>query len=1313
MSQKAHTKPYTAKGQLLVDLLAERIVFLDGAMGTMIQQYKLAEKDFRDESLADAPGDLKGNNDLLSITRPDVIAKIHQQFFEAGADIIETNTFSGTTIAQADYKLEHRVRDINVASARLARKVAEEISAKENRPTFVAGAIGPTNRTASISPDVNRPEYRAATYDDLYQAYYDQTEALVEGGVDLLLPETTFDTLNLKACLHAIADFQDTLDERLPVIVSVTITDQSGRTLSGQTVEACWNSIRHAKPLCVGLNCALGADLMKPFLEELSRVADCYVHVYPNAGLPNPLSDTGYDETPAHTSSAVGQFAKNGLVNLVGGCCGTTPGHIAAVVKELKQYPPRKIPVAKPALRLSGLEALNIDESTGFVNVGERTNVTGSPRFKKLIKNDDFNGGLAIALSQVESGAQVIDVNFDEGMLDGEACMTHFLNLISSEPDICRVPIMIDSSKWSVIEAGLKCVQGKCIVNSISLKGGEDEFRAQAKKITRYGAAVIVMAFDEKGQADNKDDKVAIAERSFKILTEEVGMDPQDIIFDLNILTVATGMEEHNNYAVDFIEAVREVKKRCPGARTSGGLSNVSFSFRGNNPVREAMHAAFLHHACAAGLDMAIVNPSLLMDYEQMDPTLKKLVEDVLLNRDPESTEKLIDFAEAIKDGRVTLGAGTPEERINLAMLKGMNVLRDLFERATLEKKPEILEKFLESGAGAVPAATEKKTADVAIDWRSGTVEERLSHALVKGIVMHVDADTEEARQKYPRPLDVIEGPLMDGMKIVGELFGAGKMFLPQVVKSARVMKKAVAYLLPYMEKEKDGSSSSAGKFLIATVKGDVHDIGKNIVGVVLACNNYEVKDLGVMVDCDTILREAEEWGADIIGLSGLITPSLDEMIFNAKEMQKRGNKQPLLIGGATTSSAHTAIKLVPHYDQPVVRVGDASLVTGVCNSLLNPKKRDAYIKELAADHEKHKRRYEESRAKVKIVSIQEARAHAPQIDWTSSPPPQPESFGLKSWDNIPLDKVAEYFDWSPFFHSWELKGLFPKILTHEKYGEEATKLYDEALRLLDDIVSNQRFRLRGVTALWPAQSLGDDVLVYSPDSLSSGVLPSGTSPLARFHFLRQQKEKLKADEPYYCLADFVAPKSTGIVDALGGFACTPGAEVDTYAKTFEEKGDDFTSIMIKALGDRFAEACAEWLHKQVRDQWGFGAQEGFSGQETLSRKANEMNDHVAWMIKEQYQGIRPAAGYPACPDHTEKDTLWELLDVEARTGIRLTESRAMYPASAVSGLYFAHPESRYFGVGLINHEQLEDYAARKGVTLEFAAKWLSPNLNE
>jgi 5-methyltetrahydrofolate--homocysteine methyltransferase len=1286
MSQNTSNKPLTAKGQLLADLFAERIVFLDGAMGTMIQQYKLEEKDFRDASFDDVKGDLKGNNDLLSITRPEIIEKIHRQFLEAGADIIETNTFSGTTIAQADYGLEHRVRDINVESAKLARRVADAVSEEQGRPTFVAGAIGPTNRTCSLSPDVNRPEYRATSYDELYKAYYEQVEDLVAGGVDLLLPETVFDTLNLKACLHAIEDFFDTQEERLPVIVSVTITDQSGRTLSGQTVEACWNSIRHAKPLCVGLNCALGADLMRPFLTELSRVADAYVHVYPNAGLPNPLAATGYDETPEHTGSAVGGFAKDGLVNMVGGCCGTTPDHIAAVVKEVSQYTPRTIPTAVPAQRLSGLEAFNIIMGeTPFVNVGERSNVTGSPRFKKLIKNDDFTGALAIVQSQVDKGAQIIDINFDEGMLDGEACMTRFLNLVASEPDICKVPIMIDSSKWSVIEAGLKCVQGKCIVNSISLKGGEEEFKAQAKKIMRYGASTIVMAFDEKGQAATRDDKVAIAERSFKILTEEVGMDPQDIIFDLNILTVATGMEEHNNYAVDFIEAVEEIKKRCPGARTSGGLSNISFAFRGNNPVREAMHAAFLHHGIEKGLDMAIVNPGMLMDYNEIDPAFKVLVEDVLLNRNDDATEKLIDFAEAIKNGTVTLGKGTPEERINAAMLEGMNVLRELFERATKENNPEVLEAFLKSGSGAVPAAAEKKTADVKDDWRNGTVEERLSHSLVKGIVAHIDADTEEARLKYSKPLEVIEGPLMDGMKVVGKLFGDGDMFLPQVVKSARVMKRAVAHLLPFMEAEKAGNtSSSAGKFLIATVKGDVHDIGKNIVGVVLACNNYEVKDLGVMVSCDTILKEAQEWGADIIGLSGLITPSLDEMIFNATEMKKRGFTQPLLVGGATTSKAHTAIKIAPHYDQPVVRVGDASLVTEVCNNLLNPKTRDAYAAEVEAENVKQRERFAKANSTKDLLPLETAREKRFTYDWANADLKAPNAQGVTVSDHIPLEEIAEFFDFSPLFWTWELKGVYPKIFDSEKYGEQAKTIYNDAKVLLDRIIKEKRFRARSAIGLWPANSIGDDIEIYGENG----------EVLETLHTLRQQKKKDKGDT-YYAMSDFVAPKDSGQVDACGAFvACIHG--VESFAKEFEDAHDDYSSIMVKAIGDRFAEALAEYSHQKVRkEHWGYAADENFSNDE---------------LIKEKYRGIRPASGYPATPDHTEKETIWKLLDAETNTGAALTENFAMTPGSCVSGLYFAHPEAKYTQVGPMNKDQFADYAERKGLSLEHTERWLAPN---
>jgi 5-methyltetrahydrofolate--homocysteine methyltransferase len=1229
-TQESH--PLTAKGQQLAKLFAERILFLDGAMGTMIQQHSLEEADFRNDSFAGVKGDLKGNNDLLSITRPDIIEAIHRAFFEAGADIVETNTFSGTTIAQADYGLEHRVRDINIESAKLARKVADEISAKEGRPTFVAGAIGPTNRTCSMSPDVNRPEYRATSYDELYKAYYEQTEALVEGGVDLLLPETVFDTLNLKACLHAIADFQETLDERLPVIVSVTITDQSGRTLSGQTVEACWNSIRHTKPLCVGLNCALGADLMRPFLQELSRVADTYVHVYPNAGLPNPLSETGYDETPEHTGTAVAGFAEEGLVNLVGGCCGTTPEHIASVVEKVRPHLPRVIPKLPLAQRLSGLEAYNIAEGHSFVMVGERTNVTGSPRFKKMVKNDDWDGALAVATQQVENGANIIDINFDEGLLDSEACMTKFMNLVASEPAIARVPIMIDSSKWSVIEAGLKCAQGKCIVNSISLKEGEERFLQQAKLCKRFGAAVVVMAFDEKGQAATKADKVRICKRAYDLLVEKADFDPFDIVFDPNILTVATGMAEHDNYAVDFIEAVREIKAQCPGALTSGGVSNISFSFRGNNPVREAMHSAFLYHAIEAGLDMGIVNAGMLEVYEEIEPELLEKVEDVLLNRRSEATESLITFAESVKASD--------------------RVVNDSAKNA----------------------------------WREGTVQERLAHALVKGLVEHIEEDTEEARQQLGRPLEVIEGPLMDGMKIVGDLFGSGKMFLPQVVKSARVMKRAVAYLTPFMEEEKKSNPNTRaqGKFLIATVKGDVHDIGKNIVGVVLACNNYEVKDLGVMVDCDTILREAKKWGADIIGLSGLITPSLDEMIFNAQEMQKRGFKQPLLIGGATTSSAHTAIKIAPHYPEPVVRVGDASLVTGVCNHLLNPDKREAYITELEADHEKRRERFAAGQSETVLLPLQEARKKRFAPDWANAKLKAPNRSGLIAEDHIDLEVIAEYIDWSPFFWTWELKGVYPKILEHEKYGEQACSLYDDAQTLLKQIIKEKRFRACSAIGLFPANSIGDDIEIYAEDGSILGTL----------HTLRQQKAK-STDAPHLALSDFVAPKESGKKDACGAFVCCIKG-VDTWAKVFEKSHDDYTSIMIKALGDRFAEALAEYCHKQVRkDHWGYDP--------------GEQLDNTA-LIKEKYRGIRPAAGYPSQPDHTEKQAIWDLIDAEANTGASLTSSYAMNPGSTVSGLYFGHPEAKYFHLGPIDKDQMEDYAERSGKTLEEAERWLAPN---
>ncbi|MBC2606910.1 methionine synthase [Pelagicoccus albus] len=1222
----------------LRELLGDRILILDGAMGTMIQRHKLEEADFRKGHFEDHPSDLKGNNELLTLTRPEVIAGIHRAFLEAGSDIIETNTFSATVIGQADYGLQSAVDDLNVASVKLAQQAIKDFVAEHpERECFVAGAIGPTNRTASLSPDVNRPEYRAVTFDDLKAAYLQQISALGSAGVDLFLPETTFDTLNLKACIFALEEYFLEKGERMPVMLSVTITDASGRTLSGQTIEAFWNSVSHAKPLSVGINCALGAQEMRPYIESLSRNADCFISCYPNAGLPNPLSETGYDELPADTARFLEDFAKNKFVNLIGGCCGTTPDHIRAIANKVKDYPPRPVPEIAPALRLSGLEPFEVKEARApFVMVGERTNVTGSPRFKKLIKEEKFDDALAVARQQVENGANIIDINFDEGMLDGEACMTKFLNLVASEPDISRVPIMIDSSKWSVIEAGLKCAQGKCVVNSISLKEGEDKFLEHASLVRRYGAAVIVMAFDEKGQAATREDKVRICKRAYDLLVNKISFPPEDIIFDPNILTVGTGMEEHANYAVDFIEATREIKELCPFARISGGVSNISFSFRGNNPVREAIHAAFLYHAIQAGLDMGIVNAGMLAVYDEVDPKLLKAVEDVLLNRDAEATERLIELAEEVK-----------------------------------------------------ASSSGKKVEEKVDEWRSGSVEERLSYSLVKGISTFVDEDVEEARQKLPRPLDVIEGPLMDGMKIVGTLFGEGKMFLPQVVKSARVMKKAVAYLFPFMEAEKQGNaSSSRGKMLIATVKGDVHDIGKNIVGVVLGCNNYEVEDLGVMVPCDKILDTARRIEADIIGLSGLITPSLDEMIHVAKEMERQGFTVPLLIGGATTSKAHTAIKIAEHYSGPVIHVTDASLVVGVCNDLLNPDKRDAYIRELDTAQNVLRERHAAGKGnQANVLGLKEARSKGVAIDWSEADIAKPSNYGLTRWEDIDLATVAEYIDWSPFFWTWELKGAYPAILKSEKYGKQASELFADAQVLLKRIIEEKAFRLRAVSAFWPANSDGDDVVLWTDETAES--------ELARFHFLRQQKEKV-ADDTYYSLADFVAPFDCGKLDVLGGFAVTAGEEVETFANTFKAAGDDYNAILVQSLGDRFAEALAEYIHRQARVQLGFGESENLSVQE---------------LIEEKYRGIRPAAGYPACPDHTEKETLWELLSAEEITGVSLTESYAMNPGSSVSGLYFANAEARYFNVGKIEKDQLEDYAGRKGISIEEAEKWLSPNL--
>jgi len=1229
--------PLHSSDAALRELFTRRIALLDGAMGTMIQKHPLTEADFRGERFQDHGHDLKGNNDLLSITRPDVIKGIHRAYFEAGSDIVETNTFSSTTISQADYGLESAVREINLAGAKVAREAAEEfMAANPGRRVFVAGSVGPTNRTASMSPDVNNPGYRAVLFDGLVISYAEQIEALLDGGIDLLLLETVFDTLNLKAAIFACEEVFERRGRRWPIILSVTITDASGRTLSGQTVEAFWNSVRHSNPLAVGINCALGAAEMRPYIEELSRIADCYISCYPNAGLPNAFG--GYDQSASEMATLVGEFAAEGWLNVVGGCCGSTPEHIAAIAEELQRHATRTPSTPPHALRLSGLEALTIDEATSFMMVGERTNVTGSPKFSKLIIAGDYEAALSVARQQVESGANILDVNVDEGMLDSEVVMETFLHLLVADPEISRVPIMIDSSKWSVLERGVKCIQGKCILNSISLKDGEETFLKRARLAQRYGAAVIVMAFDEEGQAATKDDKVRICTRAYRLLVDQIDFDPEDIIFDPNILTVATGIEEHNNYAVDFIEAVREIKATLPGAKCSGGLSNISFSFRGNNPVREAMHTAFLYHAIKAGLDMAIVNAGMLGVYEEIEPRLLELVEDVLLNRRADGTERLVDYAEELKN----------------------------------------------SGAGA------GKEAKVELAWRSEPVEKRLAHALIKGIVDFIDTDTEEARVKLGRPLLVIEGPLMDGMRVVGDLFGAGKMFLPQVVKSARVMKKAVAYLTPFMEEEKAAAAdtSVAAKILMATVKGDVHDIGKNIVGVVLACNGYEVVDLGVMVACDKILAAAREHKVDIIGLSGLITPSLDEMVHVAREMKRANFTIPLLIGGATTSRAHTAVKIAPEYPGPVVHVLDASRVVGVAAELLSEDRKEAYRLEIEEQHAHLRSEHANKRTKGDLLPLATAQANLTPADWATADLAVPEKTGIIPFDNIPLEELVACFDWSPFFHAWEMRGRYPGLLSDPEIGVQATELYHDALKVLEKIVSENRFRVRGVMAFWPANRVGDDIELYADTERSSVV--------GKFHMLRQQHKKPEG-QPNYSLADYIAPRDSERVDYLGGFAVTAGPEVHSYAESFEKQNDDYTALLVKALGDRFAEAAAEWMHKQARDLWGFGLTENLTHED---------------FIREKYRGIRPAAGYPACPDHTEKWELFRLLDATAHTGITLTESLAMYPASSVSGLYFAAPEARYFAVGKLGRDQIEDYAKRKGMTVAEVEKWLGPYLH-
>ncbi|MBX3732250.1 MAG: methionine synthase [Verrucomicrobiae bacterium] len=1247
-----------ARGGGLIPLMAQRIVLIDGAMGTVIQRYRLGEAQFRGERFAGWKGkDLKGDNELLQITQPQVIREIHRQYLEAGADLIETNTFGATTIGQHDFFfrdpegrkdpaffddvirdpfLAGLAREMNLAGARLAREAADEVAAATGTPRFVAGAIGPLPVTTSLSPDVNDPGFRAVTFSQLCVAYREQIEALLDGGVDVLLVETIFDTLNAKAALFTLEEVFETRGFRLPVMISGTITDLSGRTLTGQTVEAFWHSVRHAQPVTIGFNCALGPKEMRAYVEELHRIADTAICVYPNAGLPDPLSPTGFPETPESLAPQIRPWAEAGWLNIVGGCCGTTPQHIRAIADAVRGLAPRVAPSLPKRLRLSGMEAFTQTPETNFINIGERANVTGSPKFAKLILAGQFEDALAICKQQVETGAQIIDVNMDEGMLDGAAAMTRFLNLVAAEPDIARVPIMVDSSKWSVIEAGLRCLQGKGIVNSISLKEGEARFLEQARRVRRYGAAVVVMAFDEQGQADTLERKTAICRRTYDLLVHQAGFPAEDIIFDPNVLTVATGIEEHNPYAVDFIEATRWIKEHLPLAKVSGGISNISFSFRGNNQVREAMHSAFLYHAIRAGLDMGIVNAGLLEVYEEIPDALLTRVEDVLLNRRPDATERLVAYGDEVK-------------RRN-------------------------------SGITAESRADEA--------WRSAPVEERLKHSLVKGLDAFVNEDVEEARQKLGQPLKVIEGPLMDGMNVVGDLFGAGKMFLPQVVKSARVMKKAVAYLTPFMEAEKAAEAAAGratraqGRVLMATVKGDVHDIGKNIVGVVLGCNNFEVIDLGVMVSCEKILAAAQEHRVDVIGLSGLITPSLDEMQHVAREMERTGFKVPLLIGGATTSRAHTAVKIAPGYSEPVVHVLDASRAVPVVSSLLSPDQKPGFVERLRADYERARAAHSGQVQKLKTIG--QARANAARLRFDDLP--QPECPGIQVVNDLPLEVLRPYIDWSPFFHTWELRGRHPAILTNAKYGAEATRLFASAQTLLDEIIAGRQLRARGVFGIFPANRTGEDVELYTDDSRAQ--------VLTRFHFLRQQMEK-GDNSPNWSLADYVAPRPAA--DHLGAFAVTVGEGLEALVKRFRAEHDDFNAIMAEALADRLAEAFAEYLHRRVREAWGFGREENLTPED---------------LIEEKYRGIRPAPGYPACPDHTEKGILWELLDVERHTGIRLTENFAMWPGSSVSGLYFAHPEAKYFAVGKLDRDQVADLANRKGRPLADMERWLGPWLN-
>ncbi|MBF4245527.1 methionine synthase [Vibrio anguillarum] len=1213
--------------------LQQRILLIDGGMGTMIQSYKLEEQDYRGDRFAHWPSDLKGNNDLLVLTQPQLIKEIHSAYLEAGADILETNTFNATSIAMADYDMQAISDEINFAAAKLAREAADEWTAKTpEKPRYVAGVLGPTNRTCSLSPDVNDPGFRNISFEQLVEAYSESTRALIRGGSDLILIETIFDTLNAKACAFAVDCVFEELGYKLPVMISGTITDASGRTLSGQTTEAFYNALRHVEPISFGLNCALGPDELRQYVEELSRISECYVSAHPNAGLPNAFGE--YDLEADEMAQHIGEWARAGFLNLVGGCCGTTPEHIRQMAKVVEGVKPRALPDIPVACRLSGLEPLTITKESLFINVGERTNVTGSARFKRLIKDEQYDEALHVAREQVENGAQIIDINMDEGMLDAQACMVRFLNLCASEPDISKVPIMVDSSKWEVIEAGLKCIQGKGIVNSISLKEGKEKFVEQAKLIRRYGAAVIVMAFDEVGQADTRERKLEICTKAYRILVDEVGFPAEDIIFDPNIFAVATGIDEHNNYAVDFIEAVADIKRNLPHAMISGGVSNVSFSFRGNNYVREAIHAVFLYHCFKNGMDMGIVNAGQLEIYDNVPEKLREAVEDIILNRRSDGTERLLDIAA----------------------------------------------EYANKGVGKEEDAS-------ALEWRSWPVAKRLEHALVKGITEYIVEDTEEARQNATRPLDVIEGPLMDGMNVVGDLFGEGKMFLPQVVKSARVMKQAVAHLEPYINALKQAGSNN-GKILLATVKGDVHDIGKNIVGVVLQCNNYEIIDLGVMVPCEQILKVAKEQNVDIIGLSGLITPSLDEMVHVAKEMERQGFKLPLLIGGATTSKAHTAVKIEQNYHQPVVYVNNASRAVGVCSSLLSDELRPAFVEKLNIDYERTRDQHHRKTPRTKPVSLEVARANKAVIDWDNYTPPVPAKLGVHVFDDFDVATLRRYIDWTPFFMTWSLMGKYPTIFEHEEVGEEAQSLFHDANALLDRVEREGLLKARGICALFPAASVGDDIEVYRDESR--------TEVAHVLHHLRQQTEKPKGYN--YCLSDYIAPKESGKRDWIGAFAVTGGIGERELADQYKAQGDDYNAIMIQAVADRLAEAFAEYLHQQVRKEiWGYAADEELS------------NDDL---IREKYQGIRPAPGYPACPEHTEKGTLWEMLQVEQAIDMSLTTSYAMWPGASVSGWYFSHPDSRYFAIAQIQQDQMQDYAQRKGWNAQEAEKWLGPNLD-